>query len=167
MKKKTAFILLIFCATVLVACRDRKAIIDTLRTEIDTTTINFKYENFGNALTEAKETNKPILMYITQDGCAWCLKMEKEVFSDFSLQNSFNKNFICAKVHLRRTGPVMKTGDYNKLNKSEIAFMKLYKIQLSFPTFVIMNPDGKLISKESKFMNIQEFIQFGTDGQKI
>lgn len=103
-------------------------------------------------------------MYYTSDGCGWCLKMERDVFSDTILQKFINENFICSKVHLKRTASEMKERDYKRLNKSKLDFMDLYGIDLAFPTFVIFSTNGKLIKKESKYMDVQEFVQFAKEG---
>lgn len=146
------------------SCTDREAITSSLETEIDIHSIQFKYDKFSDAQKEAQKLNKPLLIYFTADGCGWCLKMEREVFTDSTLQKFINEKFICSKVHLERTSAVMKSKDYQKLNKSKLDFMDLYHIEGAFPTFAIFDVDGKLIRRESKFMDVQEFIQFGKDG---
>ena len=103
-------------------------------------------------------------MYFTSDGCGWGLKMERDVFSDTTLQKFINENFICSKVYLKRPSAVMKAKEYKKLNKSKLDFMDLYNIEATFPTFVIIDTNGKLIKKESKYMDVQEFVQFAGDG---
>ena len=146
------------------SCTDREAITNSLETELDTHSIQFKYDKFSDAQKEAIKMKKPLLMYFTSDGCGWCLKMERDVFSDITLQKFINENFICSKVYLKRPSAVMKTKDYKKLNKSKLDFMDLYNIKEAFPTFVIIDTNGKLIRKESKYMDVQEFVQFARDG---
>ena len=158
---KIGNLLIILCTIFLWSCANREAITNSLETEVENKTINFKYGLFVDALKEAKKLEKPLLIYFTSDGCGWCLKMEKEVFTDTTLQRVINERFVCSKVHLKRPESVMKTRDYNKLNKSKLDFMKLYNIESAFPTFVIIDFNGKLISKERKYMNVQEFIDFG------
>ena len=159
-------IAIIISSLLIWSCTNREEIIKSLETEVETQSIQFKYDKFGNALKEAEKQEKPLLIYFTSDGCGLCLKMEKEVFTDSTLQDFINKEFICSKVHLKRTSSVMKTRDYKKLNKSKLEFMDLYKIEPAFPTFAILDFRGHLISKKSKYMNIQEFIQFGKEGLK-
>jgi len=158
---KIGNLLLILCAIFLWRCADKGAITNSLETEVESKTLNFKYDKFIDALKEANDLKKPLLIYFTSDGCGWCLKMEREVFTDSTLQRVINEKFVCSKVHLKRPEAVMKTKDYNKLNKSKLDFMELYNIESAFPTFVILDFNGKLIKKVSKYMNIQEFIDFG------
>ncbi|WP_299582416.1 thioredoxin fold domain-containing protein [uncultured Sunxiuqinia sp.] len=157
-------IVLAFFFLITWSCTDREAIIDSLETEIDTRSIQFKYDKFSDAQKESEKMKRPLLMYFTSDGCGWCLKMERDVFSDTTLQNFINENFICSKVYLKRPAAVMKTKDYKKLNKSKLDFMDLYHLEAAFPTFVIFDTNSKLIKKESKYMDIQEFVQFAKDG---
>ncbi len=161
---KIESIVLFFFLLLVYSCTDREAITNSLETEIDTNSIQFKYDKFSDAQKEAGKMKKPLLMYYTSDGCGWCLKMERDVFSDTTLQKFINKNFICSKVHLKRTASEMKEKDYKRLNKSKLDFMDLYDIDLAFPTFVIFNTNCKLIKKESKYMDVQEFVQFAKEG---
>ena len=161
---KIKLIVLSFFLLLAWRCTDRKAITNSLETEIDTHSIQFKYDKFSDAQKDAKEMKKPLLMYFTSDGCGWCIKMERDVFSDSTLQKFINENFICSKVYLKRPAAVMKTKDYKKLNKSKLDFMDLYNIKGAFPTFAIIDTNGKLIKKESKYMDVQEFVQFAKDG---
>lgn len=161
---KIKLIILSFFLLVAWSCTNREEITNSLETEIDIHSIQFKYDKFSDAQKEAEKMKKPLLMYFTSDGCGWCLKMERDVFSDTTLHNFINENFICSKVYLKRPAAVMKTKDYKKLNKSKLDFMDLYNIEGAFPTFVIIDTNGKLIKKESKYMDVQEFVQFAKVG---
>lgn len=145
-------------------CTDREKILNALETETDTHSIHFKYDKFSYAWDEAQKLNKPLLLYFTSDGCSWCVKMEREIFSDSTIFKYMNENFICSKVYLKKPFAVMKSKDHKKLNKTQLEFMNLYNIKEAFPTFVIMDIHGKLTKKESGFMNVQEFIHFAKDG---
>ena len=101
--------------------------------------IQFKYDKFSEAQKEAGKMKKSLLMYFTSDSCDWCLKMERDAFSDTTLQKFINENFICSKVYLKRPSSVMKTKNYKKLNKLKLDFMDLYDIEAAFPTFVMID----------------------------
>ncbi|MCS6943568.1 MAG: thioredoxin domain-containing protein [Geminocystis sp.] len=50
------------------------------------------------ALTRAKQEDKPIFLSIGYSSCHWCTVMEKEAFSDATIASYLNEHFICIKV---------------------------------------------------------------------
>lgn len=54
---------------------------------------------WGNeALKEAKEKDKPILLSIGYSACHWCHVMERESFENEDIARLMNENFVCVKV---------------------------------------------------------------------
>ncbi|MFZ9858720.1 MAG: thioredoxin domain-containing protein [Roseiflexaceae bacterium] len=51
-----------------------------------------------DALVLAKSTSRPILLSIGYSACHWCHVMEHETFSDPSMAEIMNANFVCIKV---------------------------------------------------------------------
>ncbi|MEP6728468.1 MAG: thioredoxin domain-containing protein [Bacteroidota bacterium] len=56
------------------------------------------YEWGEEALTRAKNENKPLLISIGYASCHWCHQMAKESFMDTAVARFMNQNFICIKV---------------------------------------------------------------------
>jgi uncharacterized protein YyaL (SSP411 family) len=56
------------------------------------------YEWGDEALTKAKNENKPLLISIGYASCHWCHEMAKESFMDTAVARIMNENFICIKV---------------------------------------------------------------------
>ncbi len=50
------------------------------------------------ALTQARQQNKPILLSIGYSACHWCHVMERESFEDESVAGVMNEKFVCIKV---------------------------------------------------------------------
>ncbi|RYY17044.1 MAG: thioredoxin domain-containing protein, partial [Chitinophagaceae bacterium] len=50
------------------------------------------------AISLAKETDKPILVSIGYSACHWCHVMERESFEDATVANFMNENFINIKI---------------------------------------------------------------------
>ncbi len=50
------------------------------------------------ALTRAREENKPILLSIGYSACHWCHVMERESFEDEKIARLMNENFVNIKV---------------------------------------------------------------------
>ncbi|WP_143960715.1 thioredoxin domain-containing protein [Litoribacter populi] len=51
-----------------------------------------------NALQQAVEQNKPILVSIGYSACHWCHVMEKESFEDDATAELMNEHFVCIKI---------------------------------------------------------------------
>ncbi|HEX9741280.1 MAG TPA: aldo/keto reductase, partial [Nitrospiraceae bacterium] len=51
-----------------------------------------------DALTKARESNKPILLSIGYSACHWCHVMERESFEDEQIAALMNDHFVCIKV---------------------------------------------------------------------
>jgi uncharacterized protein len=56
------------------------------------------YEWGDEALTKAKDDDKPILISIGYSSCHWCHVMERESFEVESIAALMNENFVCIKV---------------------------------------------------------------------
>src|SRR5438105_12093645 len=50
------------------------------------------------ALTRAREEDKPILLSIGYSACHWCHVMERESFEDAATAREMNEHFVCVKV---------------------------------------------------------------------
>ncbi len=50
------------------------------------------------ALTEAKNLDKPILVSVGYSSCHWCHVMERESFENKDIAKVMNENFVCIKV---------------------------------------------------------------------
>ncbi len=50
------------------------------------------------ALEKAKKEDKPLIISIGYAACHWCHVMERESFSDTSIAQIMNENFVCIKV---------------------------------------------------------------------
>lgn len=154
-------ILLLLLSIVIFSCMDKETIERNLITEQDSTNIHFKHARFTKILDEAEQQKKPILIYVTSDGCGPCIRMEREVFSDTTVQKFYNNSFVCGKIYIRRTGSVMKTSDYKELNRHKLKFLDLHDIQEAFPTFMVLDHNGQLIDKRTGFMDVNSFLTFG------
>ena len=105
------------------------------------------YLNWGTdlpkALAQAKSDKKLVLLDFTgSDWCGWCIKFDKETLST-------DKFAGYAKAHL-----ALVTLDFpNKkpqsdaLKAANAALQKKYNVD-GFPTFVLLNADGKEIGRQ-------------------
>lgn len=52
----------------------------------------------GPALEAAKEENKPVFVYFRSEYCGWCRKFESETFTNESVIQHLNENFILVSI---------------------------------------------------------------------
>ncbi len=86
------------------------------------------------ALTRAKDEDKPIIVSIGYSSCHWCHVMEKESFENDSIAQIMNEHFICIKVD-REERP-----DIDQIYMDAVQAMG---INGGWPLNVFLTPDQK------------------------
>lgn len=99
-------------------------------------------EDFAKAKAAAVEKKVPILMNFTgSDWCGWCIKLEKEVFSQKAFQDYAAKNLVLVKIDFPRE--IEQTAEVKAQNKK---LSDEFKVR-GFPTIYLVDTDGKIIGK--------------------
>jgi thioredoxin-related protein len=101
--------------------------------------------SMAQALTKAKKENKLIFIDCYFTGCIPCEQMDKEVFPNASVSKELESNFITLKVNVFTE----KLGDT----------LKVQHILNGFPTFLVLNGEGKLITNTSGYKDPGDLIQ--------
>lgn len=105
---------------------------------------NFQELSLEKAREKAKAENKPVFLDCYTSWCGPCKMMANEVFSLEAAGDYFNKNFVCVKTDMEKgEGP---------------AIGKQYGVD-AYPTFLIINSDGKLMHKIVGAMSLKELIE--------
>jgi protein disulfide-isomerase len=98
--------------------------------------------DYKKALEQAKSQNKLLLLDFTgSDWCGWCMKLEKEVFSQPKFKEYAEKNLVLVAVDFPRSKP--QTDDVKKQNQS---LQSKFQIQ-GYPTIIVLNGDGKKVGE--------------------
>jgi thioredoxin-related protein len=63
---------------------------------------NINWYTYKHGIELSKKQGKKIFLHFYADWCAYCEKMEKETFSDYSVASYINANFIPIKVNSDR-----------------------------------------------------------------
>lgn len=96
------------------------------------------------ACKKAKTENKPVFLDCYTSWCGPCKMMANDVFTLQEAGDYFNKNFVCVKIDMEKgEGPVIG---------------KQYGVD-AYPTFLIINSDGKLMHKLVGAMSLKELIE--------
>src|SRR5574340_1121069 len=87
------------------------------------------------ALAQAAQSNRPILLSIGYSSCHWCHVMERESFENESIARLMNQHFVCIKVD-REERP-----DLDEIYMQ--ATLALNRNQGGWPMTVFLTPDQK------------------------
>lgn len=83
---------------------------------------------YGMARRTGSKLERPVMLFLTMDGCVHCVRMEHDAFQDENLVTSLNKSFVPAMI---------KTDTDSRLARE-------LKVTM-FPTTVFIAPDGKIL----------------------
>ena len=100
--------------------------------------------SLAQALTKAKKENKLVFIDCYFTGCFPCEQMDKDVFPNTAVVKVLDKDFITLKVNVFTE----KLGDT----------LKMQHILNGFPTFLVLNGDGKLVTNTSGYKDPGDLI---------
>lgn len=97
--------------------------------------------DFETAKKMAAEKKLPILAdFSGSDWCGWCIRLDKEVFSQKEFQDYANQSLVLFLADFPR-----KKAQDAKLKAQNAALMKTYKVE-GFPTVLLLDAGGKVIA---------------------
>ncbi|MBW7676493.1 thioredoxin family protein [Chryseobacterium chendengshani] len=110
--------------------------------------IQFQDVPFKDLVAKAKKENKLVFIDAYASWCGPCKMMEKNVFTQKSVGDFYNKNFVNARI------------DMEKGEGREIA--QKFGVR-SYPTYLFLNGDGELISQNYGYMEENVFLAMAQD----
>lgn len=136
--KKLLLILPILLASLTMMAGDKK--------EDTKAGISFRELSWKDAMTNAKKENKLIFIDVYTTWCGPCKLLKKNTFPDKALGEYFNKNFVNIAIDAEQ-------GEW-------IEFAQQQRIQ-GYPTLLIMDKDGKEVSRTMGYMPAEQLLEFG------
>ena len=99
-------------------------------------------DDYDKGLAQAKTEKKMSLLDFTgSDWCGWCIKLDKEVFSEKEFKDYAKQNLVLIELDYPQQKRLTKhTKDQNEKLKGE------YKIK-GYPTVIILNSEGKQVGQ--------------------
>jgi thioredoxin-related protein len=94
--------------------------------------------DYKKAQEEAKANDKLLLLNFTgSDWCGWCIKIDKEIFSQPQFKNFAHDNLVLVELDFprRKVQPA-------ELKKQNLQLAQQYEV-LGFPTIVVLNGNGQ------------------------
>jgi len=110
--------------------------------------ISFHSGNYAAAKKLSKQTGKTIFIDGYTEWCGPCKRMAKEVFTNPSVGQYFNANFINVKMDMEKTDGMLVSRRYG------VNF---------YPTLLFIRPNGQLIRKEVGFKNKTELLNLARE----
>jgi len=110
------------------------------------TGIVFQYKTYQSLLDQSKSENKLIFLDLSASWCGPCKLMEKQVFTDDSVAEFYNKNFICAKYDMEKGEGKMIAEKY---------------AVTSVPTFIFISHSEEVAHKHVGSLTKSTFIELG------
>lgn len=133
------------------------------------------YFDYDQALACAKQQDKPIFIDFTGHGCVNCREMEARVWSDQSVLDRLNNDFVMLAMYVddKTTLPESEwfTSEYdNKVKKSigkQNADYQITRFQNNAqPYYIILNTDGELLLQPRAYdLSISGFVEFLEEGK--
>ena len=98
--------------------------------------------DFEKALSDAKTSGKYILLdFSGSDWCGWCIRLEKEVFSQDAFKDFAEENLVCVLVDFPRAKEQTE-----EIKQQNLDLARKHSIR-GYPTIIILSPDGKPVGK--------------------
>lgn len=103
--------------------------------------------DYKAALQQAAKENKPVLLNFTgSDWCGWCIKLDKETFSQPEFQKFAEKNLVLVTVDFPNNKP--QSADVKKQNGE---LEKKFGVE-GYPTLVLVDSKGKEIARNVGYL---------------
>jgi thiol:disulfide interchange protein len=129
--------------------------------------------DYDKAVALAKKLNKPVMIDFTGWACTNCRRMEENVWSRPEVKNYMKDNFVLVSLYVddRAKLPVNERitytnndgtkKDLNTVGDKWITFEQESFKQVAQPLYVIISPDGKLLSRPKAYTpDPQEYLQW-------
>ena len=117
----------------------------------------YRFLSLTEATQLASSEKKPMLLYFGRYGCSTCRKMHAEVFSDDSLVEKYNTDFVLAYVDTE-SGDRIKLANGERI--TEMQFATRSRI-IGTPTFIYFSPEQKPLFKKAGFQTIAQMNLYG------
>ena len=98
--------------------------------------------DFSKAQEEAKANHKLLFLNFTgSDWCGWCIKLDRDIFSQSKFKDFAHDNLVLMEVDFPR-----RKSQPTEERKQNLELAQKYEV-LGFPTIIVLNSDGQTVWK--------------------
>lgn len=103
--------------------------------------------DYQAALAQAKSENKKILVDFTgSDWCGWCVKLDKDTFSQPKFKEFAAQNLVLLEVDFPNNKP-----QTDAVKKQNAELKDQFNVE-GFPTLVLLDPSGKEVARNVGYL---------------
>ena len=104
-------------------------------------------EDFSAACTTAGKEGKLVLLAFSgSDWCGWCVKMDKEIYSQKKFINTAKKNFVLVMIDSPQNKEILS----KMAARQNPGLVKKYNVH-GFPSTIIVRPSGEEVKRFGGF----------------
>ncbi|MBM4165597.1 MAG: DUF255 domain-containing protein [Ignavibacteria bacterium] len=108
---------------------------------------------FNDGLETATKENKKILMDVYTDWCAWCKRMDKDIYAQNEVKALLNKFFVLVKLNAESNNEVA----YNELSLTETMLAQELGVD-GYPSTIFFLPNGEVITAVPGYVAPDKFL---------
>src|SRR5688572_15447498 len=112
----------------------------------------FSWRSINEALSEAPEENKFILLDVYTDWCGWCKRMDRDTYADSAVSAYIAERFVAAKMNPEKAGDV----EYDGRTFSQADFGRALGVT-GYPATAFFTPKGELITVVPGYFPAKDF----------
>ncbi len=119
---------------------------------------------FDEAMEAHQKQPKKIFIDVYTDWCGWCKRMDQTTFSNAFIARYMNAHFYAVKFDAECSDTIRFAGHefvgstlpYGRKGTHQLA-LALLKGKMSYPSYVIMNEQNKIIQVVSGYQAVKDF----------
>lgn len=109
---------------------------------------------FGDALREAEASGKPVFLYLTREGCAFCRRTNEESFAKPEVRDRYQKHYVLASIDTESDRRVTLPSGERTTDMQLATQMRVF----GTPTFLFLRPDQSVIHKATGFQTVADLL---------
>ncbi len=131
---------------------------DSAKSSAPETPKEIVWRNYEDGIKIAEEQGKQILIDFSTVWCGYCKKMDRETFSDATVIDFINTNFVAIKVD----GDSKREIEIDGFSTTEKRLTKEMFGVTGYPTFWFLESDGSKIGKQPGYQPAKGFLELLT-----
>lgn len=121
-----------------------------------------KWRPFEAGFTEAKKTNKKIMIDVYTDWCLWCKRLDRDVYGNDQVAAYLNRQYITIKLNAESNAEIQ----FNETSYTEASLAQAFGVT-GYPAIIFFDSNGEPLDKLGGYVPADQFLPvikyFGDD----